>query len=194
VSPARKGPVLLVLVVWFVLALAAGASGSNAALRPPGPQLVLAGLTLTLVILERQAEWLWCWIAGVSSRSLVGLHLPRFVGIAFLVLGRSGELPPAFATPAGWGDVVVASLAALLLLGGRAPAGDRRTLYRVWNGLGLLDLLIVVLAAARLAMGDPGSMSALLRFPLCLWPTFLVPILIASHVWLLRRLAAPAST
>lgn len=120
-SPARKGPVLLLLAVWFVLALAAGASGRIAALRPPGPQLVLAGLTLTLVFLERQAEWLRSWIAGVSIRSLVGLHLTRFVGIAFLVLGRRGELPPAFATPAGWGDIVVASLAALLLLGGRAP-------------------------------------------------------------------------
>jgi hypothetical protein len=146
-----------------------------------------------LVILERQASWFRSWVAGVNIRGLVGLHLTRFVGIAFLVLGRRGELPPAFATPAGWGDIVVASLAVFLLIAGGSPTGDRRRLFRLWNGLGMLDLVFVVLTAARLALADPVSMSALLRLPLCLLPTFLVPLLIASHVWLFRRLAVPES-
>ena len=60
---------------------------------------------------------------------------------------------------------------------------------------GLLDLLFVVVTAARLGMADPASMAALLRLPLSLLPTFLVPLLLASHVLLfaiLGRRLAPA--
>jgi hypothetical protein len=39
-----------------------------------------------------------------------------------------------------------------------------------------------------LVAADPDSMSALLRLPLSLLPTFLVPILIGSHVLLFWRL------
>jgi hypothetical protein len=37
-------------------------------------------------------------------------------------------------------------------------------------------------------MADPESMAALLRLPLSLLPTFLVPLIIASHVVLGLRL------
>ena len=38
------------------------------------------------------------------------------------------------------------------------------------------------------ALQPPASMAALLRLPLSLLPTFLVPLIIASHVQLFRRL------
>jgi hypothetical protein len=46
----------------------------------------------------------------------------------------------------------------------------------------------VVVTAARLGLADPASMAALLRLPLSLLPTFLVPLIIASHVILGLRL------
>jgi hypothetical protein len=52
----------------------------------------------------------------------------------------------------------------------------------------LADILYVVGTAARLAFADPASMSALLRLPLALLPTFLVPLIIASHVFIFSRL------
>ena len=55
--------------------------------------------------------------------------------------------------------------------------------------LGLADILFVVVTAARLATTDPASMVALLRLPLSLLPTFLVPLIIACHVFLGLRLA-----
>jgi hypothetical protein len=58
--------------------------------------------------------------------------------------------------------------------------------------LGLADILFVVATAARLALADPASMAALLRLPLSLLPTFLVPLIIASHVVLGVRLALTA--
>jgi hypothetical protein len=178
-------------LAWFLVALVAGISGTVAALHPPVPQLVLVGLTVGLVVLERQAGWLRSWVAAARVRGLVALHLTRLgIGIVFLMLGRRGELATAFAVPAGWGDIAVGSLAGLLLLTGDVTL-DRRALYRVWNGLGLLDLVFVVATAARLALADPASMQALLRWPLGLVPTFLVPLLLATHVWLFRRLATP---
>jgi len=55
--------------------------------------------------------------------------------------------------------------------------------------LGLADILFVVVTAARLGVADPESMAALLQLPLSLLPTFLVPLIIASHVILGVRLA-----
>ncbi len=188
----RNGPVIGLFLAWLLLAFAA--AGRTARLTPPVPQLLLAALTIALIGLERRARWLRSWVATVNIRALVALHLTRFVGIGFLLLGQRGELPAAFATPAGWGDITVATIAGLLLIAGDPASTRWRGWFRLWNGLGLLDLAFVVVTAARLALADPGSMGALLRLPLCLLPTFLVPVLLASHVWLFRRMANPHPT
>ncbi len=63
----------------------------------------------------------------------------------------------------------------------------------LWNALGLADILGVVFSATRLSLANPESMRALLRFPMSLVPTFLVPLIIASHLLIfsrLRKLAA----
>jgi hypothetical protein len=179
------------LVVWFLIVLAAGASGRVAMLHPPMPQLILVALTLTLIVLERSVPTLRTLIDGLDPRSLVAIHLTRFVGIVFLIDARRGVLPDAFALPAGWGDITVATLAVLLLTTGDATSPGRRKWFLIWNGLGLLDLMAVVVNAARIAMANPPSMKAMLHPPLNLLPHFLVPILLASHVWLFRRLRAP---
>jgi hypothetical protein len=61
--------------------------------------------------------------------------------------------------------------------------------YSIWNVIGLVDILFVVATAARLGLTAPESMRALLRLPLSLLPTWLVPLIIASHVLLGIRLA-----
>ncbi len=117
---------------------------------------------------------------------LVAVHLSRFIGIYFLVLYGRGQLPYDFAVKGGWGDITVA-LGAVLLL---AVPGliERRALVLAWNVVGMLDIGFVVATAARLAAADPSSMRALLRLPLSLLPTFLVPLIIATHVWIFVRL------
>jgi hypothetical protein len=186
-SDRRSGPYLLIGLVWFLAALGLGASGRLSALRPPAPQLVLLGLTLGLIAAGALAPGFRHWLAGLNLRQLVALHLTRFVGIYFLVLHRRGELPSAFAVPGGWGDIAIA-LAALVLVLFVPDLAARRLWLLAWNGLGLADLIFVVATATRLALADPASMAALLRLPLSLLPTFLVPLLLASHVFLFARL------
>jgi hypothetical protein len=83
----------------------------------------------------------------------------------------------------------VAATGLLLVMLVRPDRPGGRRAYLVWNVVGLLDILAVVLTAARLAFGDPESMRALLQLPLSLLLTFVVPIIIVTHVWMLGRLA-----
>ncbi len=181
--------VLLLGLGWLLIATALGAAGAVRALRPPGPPLVVLGLTAVVLV----AGWLLAgfraWLSAIDERWFVGLHLTRFVGAYFLYLYGQGQLPYAFAVPGGWGDITVASLAAILLVAGPPRHAWRRSAYIVWNVLGLADILFVVATAAWLVAADPESMAALLRLPLSLLPTFLVPLIIASHVVLGVRLA-----
>jgi hypothetical protein len=127
------------------------------------------------------------WVSELDLRWFPAFHLTRFVGISFLLLHRQGALPYAFAVPGGWGDILVAASALLLLILPGGPA-RRHGLLLGWNLFGLLDILFVVATASRLAFAEPASMAALMRFPLSLLPTFLVPLIIASHVMLFWRL------
>jgi hypothetical protein len=51
-----------------------------------------------------------------------------------------------------------------------------------WNTLGLIDIVFVVFSARRFGLQDWQSMRALRELPLSLLPTFLVPLIVASHV------------
>ncbi len=179
-------------VAWLAAAITLGASGLLLKLRPPAPQLVLASLTAGVLVAGAKVPALRDWSRSVDVPALVAFHLTRFVGAYFIVLFRRGELPFAFAVPGGWGDMLVAAAALLLLASGAPVSPARRAAYAAWNLVGLLDILFVVATAARLGLANPESMQALLRLPLSLLPTFLVPLIIASHVLIavrLRRMA-----
>jgi hypothetical protein len=178
----------VIAVVWFVAAISLAASGSLQRLRPPAPQLVLVGLTVALLVVWRVNSGFRQWLETMDLRGLIALHLTRFVGLYFLVLCRHGELPSSFAIPAGCGDVLVATLAAVLLVFWKVVV-SRRPWIGAWNTFGLIDIVFVVASAGRHGMADPASMSALLRLPLSVLPTFLVPLIIASHIVIFSRLA-----
>jgi hypothetical protein len=190
--PPGAAPVLTAAGLWLFLALLVGVSGGLATLRPPAPQIVLVGLTVALLVAARAWTPLRRFVTEVDLRALVLFHLTRFVGFYFLALHARGELPWDFAVPGGWGDNATAAGAALLVILVRPDGPGGRWLYRVWNVLGLIDIVGVVVTAARLALTEPGSMRALLRLPLSLLLTFVVPIIIATHVWMLVRLLRPA--
>ena len=180
--------VLCLLGGWFLAALGVGGAGALVDLRPPWPQAILVSLTLATLLSLYRIGPIHSWAIHVDPRRLVAFHLTRFVGIYFLVLYSRGELPYEFAVIGGWGDIIVAAAAIPLMLTGPLTAGRRR-LYLIWNVIGLVDILFVVATATRLALADPASMAPLLRLPLSLLITFVVPVVIATHVWLFRRIS-----
>ena len=192
----KSGPFLVAMLAWFALACAAGISGRVAMLSPPQPQLVIAALSVVLVVSGWALPGMRAWLREVNLRGFVAFHVTRFVGIAFLLLSARGELSAEWALPAGWGDIAVA--AGALAIAALLPRPESRPdIVRLWNLIGLIDIVAVVVTAARIGMRDPGAIAPLLRFPMSLVPTFVVPIVFATHCWMALRLqprARPAAT
>lgn len=192
-SAEQRNLGLTALALWLLLALAVGASGLTTTWQPPTPQIVIVTLTALALLLAFRVSPLHDWVAALDLRWLVAVHLTRFVGFYFLVLYDRGELPRAFGLYGGWGDISVATLAILLLLFVNRHVGKReRLFYLAWNVIGLVDILGVVIAATRAFIGDSTSMAPLLRLPLALLPTFIVPLVIATHVVMILRLRSEA--
>src|SRR3954447_11309664 len=177
----------LIAAIWLIAAIAVGGAGALQGLAPPVPQVIIAGLTLALLIAWRISEVFKRWVQTIDLRALMAVHLTRFVGIYFLYLSATGELPRSFAIPAGCGDIGVATAAGVLLLCWSCLR-RKRLWVGLWNAAGLRDILGVVVSAAGHALADRTSMAALLHLPLSLLPTFLVPLIIASHIFIFTRL------
>ena len=83
--------------------------------------------------------------------------------------------------PGGWGDVIVASLAIGVVF---LPLREelRSHVCFIWNTIGFVDILFVVVTAARIGFSHPWQLRALQVLPLSVLPTFLVPLLVTTHV------------
>ena len=161
-------------------------------LPPFGVPAVVLGLSALLLLAYFRLATVRAWVDALDLRTLVLLHVTRFVGLYFLVLSRRGVLPSDFAVPGGIGDIIVATLALVVVFAPLADASRARAI-RIWNVIGLIDITLVVLTAARLNLANPLQMSAMTYLPLSLLPTFLVPLLIATHIIIYTRLTRPAA-
>jgi hypothetical protein len=127
--------------------------------------------------------------SDTRARGLVPLVLPhtfRFVGLAFLVPGVvSPSLPPAFAAPAAYGDLIAAILAivATVALSRHVPwAALLVWLFNVWGAMDLLFAFYQGLLGVQL---DPRMLGAAFFIA-----TVIVPPLLITHgmiFWLLVR-------
>ena len=109
-----------------------------------------------------------------ALRPLLILHSFRFIGLAFLVPGVvSPDLPPAFAHPAAYGDVIAAILALLSLVLLPSAAGVAFTwIFSVWGSADILNAFYQANHAGLLA-GQLGAAFFL--------PTVIVPLLLITH-------------
>jgi hypothetical protein len=180
-----KRVVALVLLGWLCFAVGLGGWFYNAS----APAVAATVWTLTALVLL--ASWkvapIRVWALSIDLRWLVLFHLTRlFAGAYFLVLCQRDQLPCGFARPAGWGDIFVAVLA--LAAVGAMRNKFAKTLLFIWNTIGVIDIIFVVFNALRFGLKDWQSMHALRDLPLSLLPTFLVPLIIASHILIFVRL------
>lgn len=177
-------PVLL--IIWFLLALAAVYFGLLSVLPFPFPQIILFTLFLLQIILYWQSASVKSWIDAVDFRLLILFHVTRFVGFLFLYLYSVGRLPSEFAVMAGWGDIFVAVTAVLVTIA--ISIRYMPKLILIWNILGLVDILLVLMTGARIGAVDPSLMAEFTKLPLGLLPTFVVPIVLATHVFIFKKL------
>ena len=174
-----------IVFVWLGVAVAIGATGALRYSPVPPPVLAL-GLTVATLLVVRLSRGARDAISRLGPGPLVLFHLVRIAaGAYFLVLGSRGVLPREFTTPAGWGDILV-GFAALWVLLRCVPVRSswQRIAFLVWNVAGLLDILGVVGNAVRLYVRNPSFVDPFMSLPLAILPTFVVPIVIVSHVLL----------
>lgn len=188
----RTSTILITLAIWFAAATIAVAAGLlvRVAVPPPAIVAVLAAVTILFGVLRTGVR---TWLQTVELRHFFFLHLVRFVGVVFLILVRRGVLPPEFA-PIGWGDTI-AALGAVALLVGRPRLSTAVGWWAVfvWNCIGLADMLLLIVTGVRLGLAAPGQFALFRQLPFGLLPTFFVPLIVASHVFLFMRLFARRS-
>lgn len=191
--PLSLGISALILTVWLLISTALCVSGVFGFDRPYLIPLLLFGTTASLVAAYHLSPALRARLAQTDLRLFVGFHIIRApIGAWFLVLASRGQLPELFAFRGGWGDILAGVLALMVLplMPPRGAQWKKRAVW-VWNLVGLLDILMVVGTAQYLFLivRDP-LMLTLASLPFGLLPTFIVPIVIATHILIFARLRA----
>jgi hypothetical protein len=191
---------LLLLAGWFFVAVWLAVTGRL--INHGGPPVSIAAAILLPLIAyavdRRLGHPLFGGLMRLELPALITLQTFRIVGVVFVVGWASGALPAGFALPAGLGDVAI-GLAAPFVAASVRRRPDRPTLARVWNVLGVADLILAITSGVlhgRSPIGllaGPVTTDAMARYPLSLIPTFLVPLALMLHFAAFRRLAAAAN-
>src|SRR5579859_3352874 len=145
-----------VVLTWFLLVLGGSLLGTFA--QSPLVFYVIVGGPVVLYVAGYLLSAAFRRFIGSLVGDLFGitaLQVYRVLGVSMAIQALRGALPTVFGLPAGFGDLFIgltALLAAAALASG-TPSG--KTVFVLWNVLGLLDLFIAVstgvLAASRLA-------------------------------------------
>jgi hypothetical protein len=191
------------LIAWFLVILALAVTGAFEALwngQLMGPALALL-VPLCLYFLD--VYWLRSKLFGgfwtLDESSAIAIQAYRVVGAFFLAELWRGGLPPAFAVPAGLGDVLVGVLAPGVAwrLGGNKPYA--RAVAVAWNLLGILDLVSAISLGILYGPTPFGVLAngitagAVTQYPLCLIPYWVVPLSLMLHFRSLQGLLQGAS-
>jgi hypothetical protein len=127
------------------------------------------------------------FVATADLRLGLAIQAWRAAGLVFVSFYAYGLLPGIFAWPAGIGDMAIGASAPWIMLSLiRNPAFATSTAFRVWNWLGLLDLVVAVglgALSSTIATGLPGEITTapMALLPLLLIPAYLVPIFAMLH-------------
>ena len=172
--------------IWFGAAIAAGHFFILQRVPPVATPLITLAVAALLLLIYARVSLVRTWVDSVDLRVLVLLHVTRFVGAYLLVLFQRGELPRAFAITGGVTDIIVATMALPIAL---APLDDalRTRAMVIWNVVGMVGILLATVSAARITLADPAQLRSLTYLPLSLLPTFLMPLLLTTHVIIFAR-------
>ncbi len=141
--------------------------------------LDLVGTYLAFAVLA--ALFIWPRLIALPKpealRLLILPHIFRFIGLSFLFPGVvSPQLPSRAAVPAAWGDVGASILALISIAALTLNWSFAIPLVWIFNLWGTIDLLDAYYQAISIGV-NPGLFGAAFFIP-----TFLVPLLLTSHV------------
>jgi hypothetical protein len=198
-SAARRpgAGALTVLGAWFALALLANVAGLFRT-GPTDPPLALlasiVGPPAAFLAAYALSTAFRAYVLALDLRLLTALQAWRVAGGVFVVLHAEGLLPGLFAYPAGYGDLLVGSLAPFALMSLLRGDPDWRRRVLLLNILGLVDFAGAVGTGLLASEGPLGllqgsiSTAPLGRLPLALIPSFFVPAWTIIHFAALLQL------
>jgi hypothetical protein len=172
--------------LWLGAAIGAGHFRVFDRMPPLAMPAVIVGIAAVLTLAYFRISAVRAWVDSLDLRTLVLLHVTRFVGVYFLMLYQRGELPRAFVVPGSVTDVIVATMALPIAFAPLAEDSRRRAIV-IWNVVGFVGLVLTLISAARINLAAPAELRALTHLPLSLVPTFLMPLLITIHVIIFDR-------
>lgn len=195
-SEARIAPprfalaALIVISVWLTCIIILGRSGTFhvEANQPPLPTILAMLSPPLLFLIAMRLPAFRAEVLLINPIWLNGMQGLRILGAGFLFVASYGHLPQVFAFFAGWGDVLVAFLAPLVvakIASNRAFLASRR--FLMFHLLGLMDFVGAVVSGlisrGTIPLIDtPQSTEALASFPLLIIPCFAVPLWICLHI------------
>lgn len=188
--PEFAKPMLALISVWLLAIVFLGRAGvfHTAPSDPPILTLMAMLLPPVLFLFALRLRWFRTHVLSISPIWLNGMQGLRILGAGFLFVAAYGHLPGIFAFFAGWGDVLVAFLAPLVvakLAANRAFLASPR--FLAFHVIGLLDFVGAVLSGLVSRgtipfVAEPQSTEALASLPLLLIPCFAVPLWICLHI------------
>jgi hypothetical protein len=181
----------VILLVWLALSLILGANETF--VRAPGtlPIPIIIGV-LTPIVVFLVALWtakpFRDFVMSLDLPVAAGIQAWRLGGLGFIALYVYGVLPGIFAWPAGLGDMAIGATAPFVALAlRRQPDFAAGAFFRIWNLLGILDLVVAVSLgglSSVLGLGISGAITTfpMAELPLVIVPTFFVPLFIMLHI------------
>ena len=169
----------LVFAAWLIGIVLLAAGGFFAFTRIP----VAISMTLVvgyLLLISRTFREI---LTGVPQSWLIGIQTFRILGGVFLIRYVQGQLPGAFAIPAGVGDVLTGIFAPLVAYSWSAGKSGARAAAIAWNIFGMLDLVNALILGAITGGGGGGIV-----FPIVLIPIYAVPRAFLMHSYSLVKL------
>jgi hypothetical protein len=182
--------VVIALVVWLGVAIGIGMSGVLHGASAGLLSGMIWILTIAVMVIYGCSRPLRTWTRTIDMRVLILFHSLRFVGAAFFLLNAAeGRLPQSFSMAGERSGLVVAALA-LVVAATAVPVRSARQWWIVlgWNLIGLASVLRVLVAGMELGIADMHQMAPMTEWPLNLLPTFLVPVVISTHLVIFSRL------
>lgn len=156
------------LVGWFLCVALAGYLGFFESLPAEAfPFWVILGTAVPLAVYFYSAKF-QLYVDSISIERMTLLHMWRvFAAIIFFIAGSHGILPGTFVRNAGYGDMAVGLMAAIMV-----GIGASKRLYIAFHAVGLLDLAFAVGTGVVLVLRGEPLMTNITQFPLVVIPVF----------------------